>query len=235
MGRELPCVRHLVKDQPAPQVLTGQLGLSTPLLDIGLDQVQALGADRLRAQELRIVLAQDPLAEEPEHEPDITIEARATDLDKQRIRDSTLFENRVDDPLQDAQVEVEPALAIDCLEPRQLGAGGEAADEVEQWLFELGGHGAVALLGRRQRTRGDRFLAKASASLVPDFDPIDQNGRATAGAHRLGHGDRSQSGDDAEERRPTDLPPHISRLRDQPKPLDAARSANRCKASSGCA
>ena len=37
--RELPSVRHLVKDQPAPQVFLGKVGVTLPIDDIRLDEV----------------------------------------------------------------------------------------------------------------------------------------------------------------------------------------------------
>src|SRR5260370_8235070 len=128
MGRELPGVRHLVKDQPPPEVLAGQLGLLGPFLDVGLHQVKAVGRDGLRTQELRVVLAEDPSTQETEHEADVAVDPGATNLDDQRVRDSALLEDRVDDPAEDGEVEIEPALAVDRPKARQLDAGGQPAD-----------------------------------------------------------------------------------------------------------
>src|SRR5207248_4878571 len=50
--RELPRVSHLVKDQPAPEILIGQLGHPLPLFDIGLDEIEPFPADGLGAEQL---------------------------------------------------------------------------------------------------------------------------------------------------------------------------------------
>src|SRR5216684_1521629 len=212
---ELPGVRHLVEDQPPPQVLAWQLGLLGPFLDVGLDQVEAVGGDGLRTQELRVVLAQDPSTQEPEHEADVAIDPGATDLDDQRVRDTALLENRVDDPAQDVEVEIEPALAIDRLKARQLDTGRQPAHEVEQWLLEFGGHRAVALLGWGQRGGVSRRLLQARTRGVPNLVPVDQHRRATAGTDGFGDRRRGEPGEHAVHRRPTYPSPHISRVRKQ--------------------
>jgi len=74
--RKLPRVRHLVEDQPAPQVRPRQIGAATPLLDIRLDQVKAFPADRLRTHQLWVVLAEDPTPDESEHERHVSIDPR---------------------------------------------------------------------------------------------------------------------------------------------------------------
>ena len=83
MCGELPRVGHLMQDEPAPEILVGQVGVPLPLLDVRLDQVQTLAADRLRAEQLRIVLAQHATAEEGEHVADVPIDPHAADLREQ--------------------------------------------------------------------------------------------------------------------------------------------------------
>src|SRR5216684_2343675 len=161
MGRELPGVRHLVKDQPPPQVLAGQLGLLGPFLDVGLHQAKAVGRDGLRTEAPRVVLAQDPSTQEPEPEADVAIAAGATDLDDQRVGGAALLENRGDDPVEDVEVEIEPAFAIDRRKARQLDSGRQPAHEVEKRFLELGCHRAVALLCDGQRGGGSRRLLQA--------------------------------------------------------------------------
>src|SRR5260370_42349948 len=107
MGRELPGVRHLVEDQPTPQILTGQVGLLRPLLDVGLDQVKAVGCDRLGAEELRVELAEDSVSEETEHEPDIAVDSGAAGIDDQRGGDAAQLEHALDDAAEEGEGEIE--------------------------------------------------------------------------------------------------------------------------------
>ena len=85
MRRELPRVRHLVEDEPAPQILFRQVGVPPPLVEIGLDQVEAFAAHGLGAQQLRVVLAEHALAEEGEHVADVAVDAHAAHLYHQRV------------------------------------------------------------------------------------------------------------------------------------------------------
>src|SRR6266851_5928848 len=113
MRSELPGVGHLVEDQPAPQILAGQVGPLRPLLDIGLDQIKPVGGDGLGAKELRVVLPDDSASEETEHEPDVPVDSSATRVDDQRVGDAAQLEHGIDDASEDGEVEVEPALAVD--------------------------------------------------------------------------------------------------------------------------
>src|SRR5260370_28188123 len=135
MGRELPGVCHLVQDQPTPQILTGQVGLLRPLLDIGLDQVKPVGSDRLGAQELRVELAEDSVSQETEHEADIPVDSGATRIDAQRVGDAAQLAYGIDDAAEDGEAEIEPALAVDGFEPRHLNADRKPADAIEQRLL----------------------------------------------------------------------------------------------------
>src|SRR6266571_2470046 len=128
---ELPRVRHLMKDQPAPEVFFGEVGVALPVDDVRLDEVQPFSAHRLGGHELRIVLTQDTAAEEGEHRPDVTIHARLAYLDDQRVRHSSGFENRVDGPAQDREIEVDPTLSVDRLELWERRPLGQPADQVE--------------------------------------------------------------------------------------------------------
>ncbi len=119
MGGELPRMRHLVQDQPAPQVLAWKVGAASPFLDIRLDQVQTLAAHRLRAEKLRVVLAQHAPPDEREHERDVVVDAGATDLDEERVGHAPGFEHGIDGPPEDAEIQVEPADSIQRLELRQ--------------------------------------------------------------------------------------------------------------------
>src|SRR5207245_10128775 len=98
---ELPRVRHLMKDQPAPEVFFGEVGVALPVDDVRLDEVQPFSAHRLGGHELRIVLTQDTAAEEGEPRPDVTIHARLAYHDDQRVRHSYAFENRTNAELAD--------------------------------------------------------------------------------------------------------------------------------------
>ena len=139
MGRELPGMRHLVQDQPPPEVLFGEVGVALPLLDVCLDQIQALGSHWLRAQKLGVVLAEDATAHEGEHVAEVAVDSHPSDLDEQGVGHAAGFEDRVDDATQDAQVEVDPALAIEGLERRHRRASRQSADEAQQGLLEFVG------------------------------------------------------------------------------------------------
>jgi hypothetical protein len=145
---------HLMEDQPTPEICARQVGLTRPLFDIGLDEVKPVSRNRLSPQQLRVVLAKDPAAQEPEHEADVTIEPGPTHVDDQRVRDAAAFEDRVHDPAKDVKVELEPALAIHGLEAGQLDADRQPTHEVEQRFLELVGHRPIALLGCGKRCRG---------------------------------------------------------------------------------
>ena len=67
MCGELPRVGHLVEDEPTAEILPRQLRLLGPLLDVGLDQVEALARDRFRAEQLWVLLAEDSATEETQH------------------------------------------------------------------------------------------------------------------------------------------------------------------------
>ena len=145
---------HLVKDQPPPQVLAGQLRGPGPLLDVGLDEVHALARDRLGAKQLGIELAEDPPTQKPEHEADVTIQPRASHLDDQRVGNPARLQDRVDDPAQDREVEVEPPVAVERFEFGELDACRQTADEIQHGFLEVGGHRAVLLLGGGEGCRG---------------------------------------------------------------------------------
>src|ERR1700730_16902725 len=144
MRRELPRVRHLVKDQPAPQGVVGEVGAASPLLDVCLDEVKTLAANRLGAKELRIVLAEHAAPDERQHERDVVVDAGAPDLDKQRVRHAPGFENRIDGAAQDAEVQVQPSGTVESLELRQGRSPGQPTNEVEQWHAQLGCELAIA-------------------------------------------------------------------------------------------
>ena len=156
MRGELPRVRHLVEDQPAPQVLTGQLGLAAPLLDVGLDQVQAVGAHRFGAKKLRVVLAEHAPAEKCEQECDVVVQPRPAGFDDQRVGQPPLLEDRINHPAQDVEVQVEPARAVEGRELGQRRGLRHGADELEQRALQLRGHQAVLVLRRRQVDRRRR-------------------------------------------------------------------------------
>ena len=127
MGGELPRMGHLVEDEPAPQVFIWQLGRATPLLDVGLHEVEAGGTnliDGLHPHELGVVLPQDAAAEERQQHGHVVIEAGAPELDDQRVGQATLLQHGVDDAPHDPNVQVQPPFAVQGLELRELDTRG---------------------------------------------------------------------------------------------------------------
>jgi hypothetical protein len=161
----------------AAQVLVGQVGLAAPVFDIGLDEIEARALDGghgLHAEELRVVLAEDAAAEEAEQEAHVAVEARSAEFDDQGIRQTALFQDGVDDPAHDAEVELEPPCTVERFERGELSARGQPTDELEQGLFQLGGHRPVALFGSGERFRRDCFGAKASLRGAPHRVPVEK-------------------------------------------------------------
>src|SRR5919201_3654187 len=110
VGGELPCVRHLVQDQPAPKRLAGEQRTLLPLRDVGLDEVDTRLAGRLTAEKLGIVLAENAAREESEQHGNVAVDDRPSQLDSATVGDRLLHrENRFEAVAKDGDVEVDPA------------------------------------------------------------------------------------------------------------------------------
>ena len=192
MGRELPGMRHLVQDQPPPEVLFGEVGVALPLLDVCLDQIQALGSHWLRAQKLGVVLAEDATAHEGEHVAEVAVDSHPSDLDEQGVGHAAGLEDRVDDATQDAQVEVDPALAIQGLERRHRRASRQSADEAQQGLLEFVGQCSISHRGGGKPPAFKAGIVKASAGGATHLIPVQEQRRAATRTHGFGHGGRRQ-------------------------------------------
>src|SRR3989442_8851666 len=189
MRRELPGVRHLVEDQPASEVLVRQVRVLLPLLDVGLDEVEPLTTDRLRAEKLRVVLAKDAPAEESKHVADVSVDAHSAHFDDERIGHAAGFEHRIDEAAKDAEVQIDPPLAVEGVEARHLDAAWQHTYESEQRLLELVRVGTIAGCRRSQPFRLEGRILEPGMGHVANLVPIEEQGGGPAWANRLGHRD----------------------------------------------
>ena len=213
MSGELPSVGHLVEDQPATEILIRQVGVALPLFNVRLDQVQSLAADRLRAQQLRVVLAEDATAEEGEHVADVPVDAHPADLDDQRVRHAPSLEHGIDDAAKDGEVQVDPTLPIQSLERGHRSTPRQAPDKVQQRPFEFLGVGPVAHCGVGKRAALHGWIVQARSRRAAHLVPVQEQRRAAARTNRLGDGGRRQTEQNAVEGGPAEPPHRPFRLR----------------------
>ena len=75
------------------------------------------------------------------------IEAGPANLDHEGIGQAALLKHGVDNASHDPDVEIEPPLRVERLEPGELDSCGQPTDKVEERTLKLAGQGAIALGG----------------------------------------------------------------------------------------
>ena len=198
MGGELPGVGHLVQDQPAPQLLPVEPFLVLPGIDVRFHEVEALLAGvgyRLAAHQLGVELAQHPAPQEGEQQRHVAVDAGAAHRDQVRVGDARGLEQGIDGLAQDADVEVEPADARECLEGRHRH--DLTADGLQERSLQLGRHAPVLARERRSAGGGQVLVAKPGRGHALDLVPVQEAARAAPGPDDLRHRRHGQAGDDA--------------------------------------
>ena len=207
MGGELPGVRQLVEDEPAPEGLGRQLGLLLPIRDVGLDEVQTRGDRGLAAEELGIVLAEHAPAQEAEQDPHVLIHGRPAEPQEAGVGQPRLDgQDGLHGVRQDGDVEVDPGVAVERLEWWQRGAFWQAADGGQQRTLDLGGQAGVVVFQAPASARIEQVAGKAVLGPVADLVPVEQAGRTRERAEDVGdnegHGAECHAGNDSLENAP---------------------------------